>query len=329
LRKAALMKILFCAICCFSFSIGSQHDEISNQLLDFKKKIVTSYYYEEKFGSHVVSSKNEDLYKYDDEGNEIEIEKYLDNLIWYQEIKYFDYSNNLAKTIGYYLLSGDSSKTEFHYNEYNKLVEQIHYEFDGSVKQIEKLKYDNSDNLIDESHFDKNGNSIENVIGYHKSVSKYNEFNDIVEKTFYSISGIPDDENLFGFSKMITEYDSKHRIIGEKSILSNGNIISESTHTYNSSSNKIINTVQLGIDGQVISYTKFDYDPNGNILTSVTIDASKNNLDTPYSMYSFHITYQYDKSNRLSELNSFEYVTKFGELVKIPVSKITYEYIDF
>ena len=128
---------------------------------------------------------------------------------------------------------------------------------------------------------------------------------------------------------MITEYDSKHRIIGEKSILSNGNIISESTHTYNSSSNKIINTVQLGIDGQVISYTKFDYDPNGNILTSVTIDASKNNLDTPYSMYSFHITYQYDKSNRLSELNSFEYVTKFGELVKIPVSKITYEYIDF
>ena len=320
MRKAALMKILFCAICCFSFSIGSQHDEISNQLLDFKKKIVTSYYYEEKFGSHVVSSKNEDLYKYDDEGNEIEIEKYLDNLIWYQEIKYFDYSNNLAKTIGYYLLSGDSSKTEFHYNEYNKLIEQIQYEFDGSIKTIEKLQYDISDNLIEESTFNKSGEYIDNVFGYSKVIRKYNDDNNIIEISYYSPRGELTIERISNSSRKIFSYDADKRLIRSKSIYLFDITESEAIYEY-SINDKITIINNLNSKGNLNSIDKYTYDQKGNNTIIKTFDA----LET----LSFRVQKLYDVSNRLIETNIISIKIKFGEEVEIPISKETIEYIGY
>jgi hypothetical protein len=322
-----MKNIYLCSLflCVISFArMNNLQQDKSEQNFDpmfgVKNKIETRLSYEEKFGLYSVSDKNEIVFEFDRNGNEIKQLKYLDDLLHYKENKIYDSSGNLTKTIIHYLLSEDSSKTEYQYDSSNNLISKSKYDFDGNIEWVTKLKYDSSGNIIEETDYDENGDLYEWFLGYCKSVSVYDIDNNILQITYYSINGLLDDFNRWGCSKRFFKYDSNGFLIEETGYLSDETLHYKSVLTYSLNGNLVDKTV-LYNDPLSDYRIRNSYDTFGNNISknSYYIDGTIN----------MKLLMKYDKNNRLSEKQGFHYVAKFGDLIEIPSSKTTYEYIDF
>lgn len=134
-------------------------------------------------------------YTYDKAGNEI-------------AYRYFDMEGKLVLVDG---IAGRNYK----YDERGNVIEDMPVGVDGQLaldRLILRKKYDNLDNVIEESVYDRNNKLVKNSLNIHKYVYEYNNRNQCMEERYYGTDG----KLIYcrdGYAIVKNEYDGKGNCI--------------------------------------------------------------------------------------------------------------------
>lgn len=152
-------------------------------------------------------------------------------------------------------LKYDDGVTKFKYNNENNLIEESEYTISGEL--LQKHIYEYSAGKRTESNYDSKGNM------YSKYVFKYNNKCWEVEELDYTQTG-----ELYYTT--ISEYDAKGNYIKKKSVRIEEKETSESTFTYDNYGN-VLTEKTIWSDGKTNEF-KFDYkyDKNNNWVEMVS-----------------------------------------------------------
>jgi len=215
----------------------------------------------------------------------------------------FNTDGNILKKSTFNSDGSLDSKVLYTYNSSKKLVAEDHYiksnlnseyiyEYDRYGYNFKKSYY-NKDGLqsVTKNEFDFKGNKIKETV-YNADGSLYS-----VRKLKFDSQGnylTADDYKFDGTLKwrFIAERDSVGNLIKEKKYFGDGKIVWTKQYSYN----------EMGDQ----TYSSF-------LMDGFLVDGFSRN--------------KYDKNNKLIEMFWFKYESKFNEMVKIPHSKYTFDYI--
>ena len=135
-----------------------EYDEDSNLFLSReykydKAKRKTEYkHFMVFFGSNI---NFKIIYKYDDDGNNIENDRYEGINGYFYSIKLNSYSlGKLTESHEYMYLKFSSKEYYYKYDENENLIELTAYKDDGSIDHSTSFKYDNNNNPVEEKYSD-------------------------------------------------------------------------------------------------------------------------------------------------------------------------------
>ena len=210
------------------------------------------------------------LYRYDDKGYLIsQAEVGIDGTELRKKTYQYDSNGNLIATD---TQDEDGSRTEYRYDSSGKLIEEIHFYIEGTLRCT--YQYDNRGNLTQEIHYkgntedsrwereyDQNNNllserNIYNGTEQSREEYQYDEIGNLTKRIYFS-------SNVAGFYE-VYQYNRSNQLVKETKI-SDGEESSRKEFTYDSSGNLIV-TVEW-IQGEEDTRTEFFYDHNGNCIT--------------------------------------------------------------
>ncbi|RYJ50998.1 hypothetical protein DR871_013815 [Flavobacterium petrolei] len=257
------------------------------------------------------------------------------------------------KTYTYNNLSNGKIHETYLYNEIGNKIEKNNYytnlESQGELLSRERYKYDESNNLNDDSHYNSDGSlSSKTTYTYNenqkeiekKIISNWSnkqEFNIITKK--YDINNNiveinSDSPYYYGKTKEIFTLDERNNILIEKCLSStDGNLLYYKTYKYDIQNNKIeYNSFnEKGLFNYKITY-KYDernnvteenkYKTDGILLNTETCIYDENNKKIEESINGKRATYVYDTTGILIESN---YYTSAGNLKSRNFSKFEYD----
>ncbi|GJQ07770.1 hypothetical protein CAPN010_19280 [Capnocytophaga cynodegmi] len=237
-----------------------KYDEQGNLLennSDYYKGVHSFYYTTYKYNEkgklieeiwNSNSSSTKSIWKYNEKEELIEYIRYEDETVSRKEkhiYKEVGERGNLVKTIWCEYKFGETFNVERYYNEHEKLIEEIHYEENGTISSKETWKYNDKGNKIENIWYNKNGKIV-------KKTSKYDDKGNLIEETYYD-----------RFGKEFLKYNDKGNLIEEIKYNRNGKIDFKETREYNNQGN-LIEEIRYRRDGKIDFKETWKYDSQGN-----------------------------------------------------------------
>lgn len=135
------------------------------------------------------------------------------------------------------------------FNEIGQIIYEKNIGLDGNPTKVDpegKQTYDNCGNVLELTCYDGFGNKAIGSDGWFKQANTYDEFNQLVTKTFSDLNGNLAMSKSYDFAKYVAKFDETGRKVGE---------------SYYDASNKIIAT------------GKYNYESNGRLIDVTYYDA--------------------------------------------------------
>ncbi len=146
----------------------------------------------------------------------------------------------------------------------------------SSGKQEIRYKYDERDNVIEESYFGNSGNAVNKSEGYHKIVKKYNSRNLCVQIEYYATNGALTNVKGQNFAIVKYEYDERGNMTSSTYFThtgargNNNNKVHKYYNQYDKVVNKVTHQISFGVNGEPIisdgiaKEGRLTYDKKGN-----------------------------------------------------------------
>lgn len=329
---------------------GNNHICMVRYDYDMRGNMVKIAFYDES-GTKLVNS-NENVsgwnITYDDLGNETE-RSFFDEqgkpgeVIggYAKRICTYDANGHLASE-RFYTLSGKLASingiagTDYVCDERGNILVNKPIGADGgwAANYLEvRSKYDQFDNCIEISFWDRNNKPEQNLNGVHKVTSKYNSINLETEACFYDKSGKLTLASDVGYAMLKNEYDNRgYRIKAscygtDKKPIKGKEGWASSTYEYDTFGN-VIKQCFFDVDGKpskgMVPVSIYKYDNNNNLIYQAEQDGTGNFIINPQSGWAISKMEYNDKSQMLSE--SY-YNTKDEPIdAKVGYHKVTYMY---
>ncbi len=277
-------------------------------------------------------------YVYDENGNEKSRQFYDDKgnpcvLNWFCskiENDYDDQGNITAfrylNTEGKPMLVNGVAAYEFEFDNRGNKIRERPLGLNGMLANgcfDLRMKYDNLDNVIENSYFNGSGQPVACNEGYHKEVMKYNSNNQCTETEFYGVNGKLVNAGNNKCAVIKREYDSRGNMISQTYFNSNGNRGTDNLkvhkyfNQYDKITNKICHQISFGADGKPIianntaAEGRLEYDSRGNVVKLQCYDGYGEKVN---GLRGWHETrYEY---NDAGEMVSEAYFSLEGKPVK-------------
>jgi len=261
--------LLFIVLILSFSSENKQQNDLERANLKGKVKTLRqiSFYAVDKFGEIKKGERggsglftpDEYYNKYNVKGFIIErVERYFgdgDSLILEEIYKYNDKGNKI--NINQFFPNGESGKETFKYDDKGNPIELSRYYPVDSLEISWKYtyKYDDNDNIVEKNTY-TNGSLEGSLVTY-----KYDDKDNLTEVSVYTIDGLLHWKNIF-------IYDDKGNEI-EKNSFQNGSLSWKEISKYDDNGNKIesSNFYQNGVNHKYIY--KYDYDKKNNWIKRI------------------------------------------------------------
>ncbi len=236
-------------------------------------------------------------YKYDKNGNKIEYTNYNEeeDKLKYKQNIFYDEQGRKIKEEGFDGIS--NFKIEYNYiGNTGKLKEIIKYDEVGQVEEKWEYNYERNTETI---KIYKGGKNLANTI-----INKYDPVGNLLEKTKLNESGEPLKRNVY-------VYGSKGRLLTEQEYYA-GKLSFTLYYFYDKRGN-LSKVEKETPDGKRFVNNDYSYDETDNLVRELWYDG----IPDDYSKKS----YDYDKSNNLTEVNSYYSLYKYKALYKYTYEK--------
>tara|TARA_B100000315_G_C14525591_1_gene563665 strand:+ start:32 stop:808 length:777 start_codon:yes stop_codon:yes gene_type:complete len=247
---------------------------------------ILRYKYEERLGKLIEIFSYKTVFKYDKNGNKVQISGFTSD----------------GSSSGKIIIKYDSNNNKIEMNN-NSLMTKTTY------------KYDSNNNMIEESALNPNGSLMS------KKVYKYNSQNNMIEVSIDSPKDLV--ESFLGPMRFKYNYDSNNNIVEELQFRSDGSLMITFLYKYDLENNLI---EKSGYDENGLLWKKlvYKYDSNNNKIEESFYKSDGNySTDTDgVSTYKFI----YNSENKIQGEMGYFYKTGSGEEKEILKSKTIYQY---
>lgn len=195
-----------------------------------------------------------------------------------------------------------------------------------------RYKYDDRDNIIEETYFGGSGNAVNCTNGYHKVIRKYNSSNQNIQEEYYNTNGLLTNVKGQNFAVIKREFDQKSNITSITHFTQTGsrgsdnNKVHKYYNQYDNVVNKICHQISFGIDGKPIVANgiakegRIEYDARGNIVKLICYDGYGKKCNGEHGWG--EMRYTYDGSGLITSMSYFTidnkpYVDKESKFHKV------------
>lgn len=290
-------------------------------------------------------------YEYDDNGNEV--------------ARYFLDNKGKPCVLNYYF-----SRAEYTYDEQGNVTSERYLNADGKLMSVDgkagadktydargnvishkpvgtsgtiaanmqeiRYKYDDRDNVLEESYFGGTGKAVNCSYGYHKVIRKYNSMNLKVQEEFFDTNGSLTNIKGQNYAVIKNEYDDRAHMISTTFFTKSGSRGNDNSkvHKYYNQYDKVVNEVShqisFGTDGKPIASNgiakegRIEYDERGNMLKLICYDGYGKKCNGNHGWCEMRFTY--DESGLLTSKSYFSIDAKPIVDKDVKFHKIAYTY---
>lgn len=181
--------------------------------------------------------------------------------------------------------------------------------------QETRYKYDDQDNIVEESYFGDKGNAVNCDNGYHKVIRKYNSRNQNIQEEYYNKNGLLTNVKGQNFAVVKREFDQKSNVTSITHFTQTGargsdnNKVHKYFNQYDNVVNKVCHQISFGIDGKPIVANgiakegRIEYDARGNMVKLVCYDGYGKKCNGEHGWC--EMRYTYDESGLMTSMSYF------------------------
>lgn len=181
--------------------------------------------------------------------------------------------------------------------------------------QETRYKYDDRDNVIEESYFGNSGNAVNCENGYHKVIKKYNSSNQNIQEEYFNTSGLLTNLKGQNYAVVKREFDQRSNVTSTTHFTQTGsrgsdnNKVHKYYNQYDNVVNKVCHQISFGIDGKPIAANgiakegRVEYDKRGNMLKLICYDGYGKKCNGEHGWC--ELRYTYDDSGLTTSMSYF------------------------
>jgi hypothetical protein len=239
-----------------------------------KERVKIDYDIKNKFGKDVKDKISKTINKYDNNGNNIESERYnATGTLEIKSIYKYDDKGNMVERADYKADGVLDGKSIWKYDNMGNRIEEEYYGADGSSILKFIWKYDDKGNKIEEALYNNKGSLTS------KSNSKYDDRGNQIESELHMNGDL--------YNKSIYKYDDKMNLIEDTACKPNGTLYSKSIYKYDDKGNRIEKT-EYSADGALSKKSIWKYDDKGNKNEEAEYDKKGTILKNSTTAYTYY-----------------------------------------